>query len=864
MRAVSFACTFFAVASIAAKLIAGEPNSGPLGLPPQLRKLLTPEQKQSLDKEAARQTQGVSIVEPVTSGPSPDEEHFDSAVIDPPAVVYLPKVRWQSLPDGVVSAAVSPDQRIWYLMGGDDGPRKMPQTAIRQVVEREFAKPSPQLQGVVHAFFETEGIQGDRRTTVKRVWLMCRSQRNLLLGYDGKQWIERRMKSGFFGDGGFVRRSFMQFDGGLVVFEPAGCHVLTGSNWIFHDFGWKYGFYDFRVWREADGKGLTVWVTGDTGARRWGFRDGAWSEQPWPKERYAGGRAAVPVKLGDMEKLAQLGQLPSNAYEVVAATDDGTIAFAARIGARLDTKFAPQKVFRFDAPEAAETRIHLAEQLVALNSPGYCIASDGSIWASRGDFGIEWFDGITWRDANKIKRGGSGDIGQTIRLTPFSLVPAQNGWVLAFVGHRVSDLHIERGMIDQSVFHPSYLLLNGKRCSGGRWFEKWIPESRNQFLEAFSLPSPHAPWRAFRPTIAQQSSDGMVYIRSTEVSPFGVVVDKSKNIWALSSGSVCVVKENRAIEVSLPGTITGAARRVTQIASLGDGDFVFLRGATGDTFYAKLAPTGEPEFRIGPRVWDRGPEVCRDGQGALWLTVKEPQGPKVVGGRETGTTVRRVTVHGRGQDFPDVGWPELVDDLGCVWLSPPTGNGGSTVTLWVPSGKTTTVTIPRRAAGSPLIAAGKGRVFALTKAGLQELLADNSDQPQTYALGKLCALDVANEEDLGRVQYSSLGYLVSDGYKTKDGLANPVLRLFKIDGSSVGPEDSRAASTAEPRAKLDVPAAGNLRTWRDSSGRFSVKATLVSAEAGIVELRKADGSTIKVPIEKLSDEDRQYMLTRGY
>src|SRR5208282_5014103 len=261
------------------------------------------------------------------------------------------------------------------------------------------------------------------------------------------------------------------------------------SNWIFHDFGWKYGYYDFRVWRETDGKGLTVWVTGDTGAKRWVFRDGAWNEQPWPKDRYGGARAGVPVKLGDqfyarvgfqtenlsppqraamirsnllpgkplvlkigrdgqieeldaettlaagpykiplkspmwndaegafyascgsaevggrnlgpgllrcdpsgqearyatagsgppvdiahlgamplvldggkrawtaqglldMEKLTQLGQLPRNAYVVVTATDDGAIAFAERNGARLDMKFAPQKVFRFDAPEA--------------------------------------------------------------------------------------------------------------------------------------------------------------------------------------------------------------------------------------------------------------------------------------------------------------------------------------------------------------------------------------------------------------------------------------------------------------------------------------------------------------------------------
>ena len=918
-------------------------------------------------------------VETAISGPSPDDQQFGSTTIDPPKDIVLPNVRWQSLPDGVMSAVISPDQRSWYLLGGESGPRKMPQSAVRTVAEREFAKPSPQLQGAFQVFFEAEGTEAAQRARLKRVWLMCPFGRKLLLGYDGKQWIERWMKGGFFWEPDALRRSFLQFDGGVAFFEQDGCHVISEGKWFYHHLGVTFPSFNYRTWLEPDGNGLTAWIGGDAGPRLWRFREGAWSEQPWPKDRYAAARATAPVKLGDhfyarvglrtdrltppqrasmirskllpekplvidigpdgqakeldaegtlavgryeiplrspmwndvrgiiyvgcgsavvdgrtlgpgllicdpsgkearylnvdsrspvdvgrlgetplfleggkrawtaqglldLDNLTLLGHLPGKSYHVVAAAD-GT-AFAERIGGHYGGKMPQQMVYRVGASEAADERTHLVGQTIALNGPGYCIASDGSIWASRGDFGIERFDGTTWRNTNAIRPGGSGDVGQAIRLTPFSLVPAQNGWALAFVGHRVSQLHVERGFLDEPVFQPSYLLLNGRRCTGGRSFENWIPKSRDLFLEAFSAPSPNACWPAFRPKIAQQFGNN-VTIKPTTIDPFNVVVDAGKNIWALSSGSAYVVTENRVIEARLPGTILGDARRVTQIASLGDGQYILLRGAASDTFYAKLAATGEPEFRARPKMWDRGPEVRRDSSGGLWLTIEDPGGHKVVDGRDTGITVRRVAVRGRAQNLPDVGLPVLVDDSGCVWLAPATANDGSTVTLWVPSGKTTTVTIPRRAAGSPLVAAGKGRVLAVTKDGLQELLADRTDQPENYVPGKLYALDMPDGEDVGNLQYTSLGYLVGMSGKVDMGGVHTMLCLFKLDRPSARLEDAHAAKTAEPMTKSDAPAAGDLRTWHDASGRHSLKATFVSAEAGIVRLRKADGSTCR-------------------
>lgn len=53
-----------------------------------------------------------------------------------------------------------------------------------------------------------------------------------------------------------------------------------------------------------------------------------------------------------------------------------------------------------------------------------------------------------------------------------------------------------------------------------------------------------------------------------------------------------------------------------------------------------------------------------------------------------------------------------------------------------------------------------------------------------------------------------------------------------------------------------------LRTWKDSSGSFSIEAELVSQDSISVKLRTADNRSITVPLAKLSREDRQYLAQR--
>jgi hypothetical protein len=65
-----------------------------------------------------------------------------------------------------------------------------------------------------------------------------------------------------------------------------------------------------------------------------------------------------------------------------------------------------------------------------------------------------------------------------------------------------------------------------------------------------------------------------------------------------------------------------------------------------------------------------------------------------------------------------------------------------------------------------------------------------------------------------------------------------------------------AATSVTPLAK---PGGRALRTWSDSTGRFKIEASLESRTAFEVILLKRDGATIKVPLEKLSVADQEYL-----
>ncbi len=57
----------------------------------------------------------------------------------------------------------------------------------------------------------------------------------------------------------------------------------------------------------------------------------------------------------------------------------------------------------------------------------------------------------------------------------------------------------------------------------------------------------------------------------------------------------------------------------------------------------------------------------------------------------------------------------------------------------------------------------------------------------------------------------------------------------------------------------EMPAAASPRTWTSADGRFSVVATFAEVVEGEVVLRKENGATVRVSLNKLSDADREFI-----
>jgi hypothetical protein len=50
-----------------------------------------------------------------------------------------------------------------------------------------------------------------------------------------------------------------------------------------------------------------------------------------------------------------------------------------------------------------------------------------------------------------------------------------------------------------------------------------------------------------------------------------------------------------------------------------------------------------------------------------------------------------------------------------------------------------------------------------------------------------------------------------------------------------------------------------LRTWTSGDGQYTVEAQFIKKMDGKVRLRKKDGAEIDVPVEKLSQKDREFI-----
>lgn len=93
------------------------------------------------------------------------------------------------------------------------------------------------------------------------------------------------------------------------------------------------------------------------------------------------------------------------------------------------------------------------------------------------------------------------------------------------------------------------------------------------------------------------------------------------------------------------------------------------------------------------------------------------------------------------------------------------------------------------------------------------------------------------------------------------------MAVTEIVGSDKPQTKSSPGASPKPSNGSDKPSASAapgkgknaLRVWRDQSGKFSIEATLVEVTPTEAVLKKADGSTLRVPRNKLSDEDQKLL-----
>jgi len=77
--------------------------------------------------------------------------------------------------------------------------------------------------------------------------------------------------------------------------------------------------------------------------------------------------------------------------------------------------------------------------------------------------------------------------------------------------------------------------------------------------------------------------------------------------------------------------------------------------------------------------------------------------------------------------------------------------------------------------------------------------------------------------------------------------------LFTARRGEAAPRQTSDKPTLKPEAK-------QMRVWTDDTGKFKVRAALVQLGESEVKLRRTDGELISVPLERLSEADRQWLV----
>ena len=148
-----------------------------------------------------------------------------------------------------------------------------------------------------------------------------------------------------------------------------------------------------------------------------------------------------------------------------------------------------------------------------------------------------------------------------VSITPYSLVPAQNGWVLAYVGQQKSNL--KRNTVGGPVLLPTYLLLNNE-ARQRRGVVRNMDTAKPRLLPGGLRVAQHEFWLVLLSAADRPGRGRRADLDQTRDIKASCGCDRQVQTLTLSSGSVCVVTETRHRRAASDGP-AGPAGKVEQL-----------------------------------------------------------------------------------------------------------------------------------------------------------------------------------------------------------------------------------------------------------------------------------------------------------
>lgn len=118
------------------------------------------------------------------------------------------------------------------------------------------------------------------------------------------------------------------------------------------------------------------------------------------------------------------------------------------------------------------------------------------------------------------------------------------------------------------------------------------------------------------------------------------------------------------------------------------------------------------------------------------------------------------------------------------------------------------------------------------------------------------------EETADKIVYSPVSVKISGEtkYISESHVAEVIAKSEELANQQAASQE--AQRQADAKADAEQRRAENTRTWKDATGSHSIEATFVKMIAGKVTLKKPDGSQVDISLEKLSDDDRQWVMSK--